>query len=97
MLASSGAVTPSSSAMSDAVEVPLSEIMSRVTECSECGDLYWFIVRGRPEELAVEFDRHSRLLRCATCGSLYDYYAEGRGDPERLTIDEARLRFPGAL
>lgn len=65
--------------------------------CSECGDLYVFIVRGQREELAVDFERHSRLIRCRMCLSLYEYDVEDRQEAERISVEEARKRFPGAL
>jgi len=62
--------------------------------CRAPWDLYG---HGLGTELAGDYERHSLLLRCDDCGALFECYPEGRAQPERLSPDLARSRFPGAL
>jgi uncharacterized Zn finger protein len=62
--------------------------------CSICDDpsMYFSL-----KVLASDEVRHALLLECPSCGALWEVFPEVKEMPTRLTVNEARSRFPGAL
>jgi hypothetical protein len=66
-------------------------------ECDLCQDTWLPYIRRQYLRLAVDFDRHAELCQCPQCGSLYEVFPEDLTSPARLTVEQSRQRYPGAL
>jgi hypothetical protein len=75
----------------------LGTVTSMSEGCPTCRDPWDVYTHRLGDELATDFERHTSLFQCGDCGSLLEVFPEGRESPVRLSVDEARRAFPGAL
>ena len=52
---------------------------------------------GHVTQIGSSDARRRLLLRCPRCSALYEHSAEGDDHTRRLSADEARELFPGAI
>ncbi len=67
------------------------------TECGLCHEAWLPYVHGQYIRLADDIDRHAELCQCPECGSLYEVFPEDLAAPVRLTVEQGRQHYPGAL
>lgn len=65
--------------------------------CELCKDPWELYFSHKYVELAQNYELHSFLMKCEKCGDLYHVVPEDRKPPRRLTVEEARELYPGAL
>lgn len=69
----------------------------KAAECGLCHNAWLPYIRRQYLRLAVDFGRHAELCQCPQCGSLYEVFPEDRTAPARLTVEQSRQLYPGAL
>jgi hypothetical protein len=75
----------------------LSTLPEDLMVCELCSYSWDLFLSHKYVELANNTERHSFMVKCDQCGDLYDVIPEERRPPARLTIEEARNLYPGAL
>ena len=74
----------------------MSDVPTQDFGCGYCADNQnrWY---GHVPQIGSDEDRQLILLRCPRCGALYENSPRGADQTRRLTEEEARALYPGAL
>lgn len=65
--------------------------------CDLCNDAWLPYINRQYIRLASDAERHAELCQCPRCGSLYQVFPEDLTVPAKLTLEQVRRLFPGAL